>query len=117
MAKLSGSLKAVVAIVVSAAGALVTVLGTDNGSLSHLTLTQWLVAAGAVLGSGGVVYFCQNGPEAPVIKAVVGFLSAGVASLVVALHDGHISQAEYLTAFIAAVVATGAVYQVTNRGQ
>lgn len=109
------SLKALVAIVVSTAGALVTALGTSpEQSLSSLDLTTWLVAIGSILGSGGVVYFCQNTAEAPIIKTAVAFLSAGIASLVVALNDNVITQAEWLTAFAAAVVATGLVYQASN---
>ena len=74
-----------------------------------------LVAVGAVLGSGGVVWFVENGPAHAYIKTVVAFLSAGIASLVVALGDNVISQAEFLTAFGAAVVATGLVYQISNK--
>ena len=69
-----------------------------------------------MLGSGGVVWLCENlpGVAGGVMKAVVAFLSAGIASLVVALNDGHISQAEGLVALIAAVTATGLVYQAPN---
>jgi drug/metabolite transporter (DMT)-like permease len=110
-------LKAVVAIVVSAAGALVVALGTGNaGTLSSLDTTHWLLAVGTVLGSGGIVWFTENGAAAPAIKAVVAFLSAGVASLVTALNDNTITQAEWLVAFVAAVTATGIVYQVRNTG-
>lgn len=109
-------LKAFLAVVVSAAGALVTALGTSpQQTLSGLSTATWLVAIGSVLGSGGVVWFVENGPGHTYIKTVVAFLSAGIASLVVALNDGMISQAEWLTAFGAAVVATGLVYQATNK--
>lgn len=112
------ALKAAVAIVISAAGALVVALGTgNNGNLGSLDTTHWLLAVGTVLGSGGVVWFCENGPAHPYIKTVVAFLSAGIASLVTALNDNHITQAEWLVAFVAAVTATGFVYQVTNRNQ
>jgi hypothetical protein len=109
------ALKAVVAIVVSAAGALVVALGTGNNmGLGDLDTQHWLIAIATVLGSGGVVWLCENGPWHTYIKAVVAFLSGGIASLVVALNDGHISQAEMLVAFVAAVTATGLVYQATN---
>lgn len=111
------ALKAAVAIVVSAAGALVVALGTGNTDIGDLDSQTWLVAALAVLGSGGLVWFAQNGPAAPAIKAVIAFLTAGIGSLVVALDDNHISQAEWLTAFSVAAVATGLVYQVTNKGE
>lgn len=111
------ALKAFVAIIVSAAGALVVALGTGNNQgIGDLDTTHWLLAIGTVLGSGGVVWFCQNGPWHPYIKTVVAFLSAGIASLVTALNDNHITQAEWIVAFVAAVTATGLVYQVTNAG-
>lgn len=107
--------KAIVAVLVSAAGALAVALGTGNDqSLGNLDATHWLVALASVLGSGGVVWFVENGPWHTYIKTVVAFLSGGIASLVTALGDNHITQSELLVAFVAAVTATGLVYQVTN---
>lgn len=106
--------KALVTILVSAGGALVTALGPGANSISNLDGTHWLLAVGSVLGSGGVVWFCQNGPWHEYIKTVVAFLSAGIASLVVALNDNVITQAEWIIAFTAAVTATGLVFQVSN---
>ncbi len=101
-------LKAAVAIIVSAAGALVVALGPGTSqTLGGLDATHWLLAVGAVLGSGGVVWYVENGPAH-------AYLSAGIASLVTALNDGVITQAEWLVAFSAAVVATGLVFQVKN---
>ncbi len=109
-------MKALLAIVVATVGALVTGLGTSpQQSFSTLSTAQWLVAIGSILGSGGVVWFVENGPAHAYIKTVVAFLSAGIASLVVALGDSVITQAEWLTAFGAAVVATGLVFQVANK--
>jgi hypothetical protein len=64
-----------------------------------------------------LVWFAQNVPGVAggAIKTVVAFLSAGVASLVVALDDSVVTQAEWLTAFSAAAVATGLVYQASNK--
>lgn len=112
------SLKALAAIIVSAVGALVVGLagfGSD-ASLDDLDAKTWLIALATVLGSGGLVWFVENvhGVAGGVIKAVVAFLTAGVGSLVVALDDKVITQAEWLTAFSAAAVATGFVYQLTN---
>lgn len=110
--------KAVMAIVVSAAGALVTALGTSpEQTLSGLSAKTWLVAIIAILGSGGFTWLAQNipGVAGGIIKAVVAFLTAGLASLVVALNDGVITQAEWITAFSAAAVALAAVYQITNK--
>jgi len=103
--------KAVLAVVVSALGALIVALGAGDTDFSDIDAKSWLVAAIAVLGSGGMVWLTQNGPAAPYIKAVIAFLTAGFGSLVVALDDDHLSRAEQLTALAAAVVATGFVYQ------
>jgi hypothetical protein len=87
------AMKALMAILVSLAGALAVALGTGNtGSLGSLDATHWLLAIASVLGSGGVVWFCENGPWHPYIKTVVAFLSAGIASLVTALNDSIITQ-------------------------
>lgn len=110
----SSYVKAIVAILVSAAGAISVALGTGNdGSLGSLDATHWLLAIATILGSGGVVWLCSNIPgiAGGVAKAIVAFLSGGVASLVTALNDNHVTQAELLVAFVAAVTATGLVYQ------
>lgn len=109
--------KALAAVLVSALGALVVALGTGATDFEDISAQQWLIAAGAVLGSGGLVWLAENGPAAPAIKAVLAFLSAGVASLVLALEDDVLTRAEQLTAFSAAVVATGFVYQLTNKSE
>ena len=103
--------KAILAVVVSALGALVVALGAGDTDFGDIDAKTALVAAIAVLGSGGMVFLTQNGPAAPYIKAVIAFLTAGFGSLVVALDDDHLSRAEQLTALAAAVVATGFVYQ------
>ena len=107
--------KALAAVVVSALGALVVALGTGATDFDDISTQQWLIAAGAVLGSGGLVWLTENGPAAPAIKAVMAFLSAGISSLVLALEDDQLSRAEQLTALAAAIVATGFVYQLTNK--
>lgn len=108
-------LKAILAVVVAALGALVVALGTGATDFGDISAQQWLIAALAVLGSGGIVWFTENGPAAPYVKAVMAFLSAGVASLVVALDDDVLTQAEKLTALSAAIVASGLVYQIRNQ--
>lgn len=110
--------KAVLAVVVSAIGALVVALGTTStGDIGDIDTKSWLLAGAAVLGSGALVWLVQNIPSVAggVAKAIVAFLSAGIASLVIALDDNLISQAEWLTALSAAVAATGLVYQITNK--
>lgn len=108
-------LKALLAVAVSALGALVVALGTGNTGFSDISGQSWLIAALAVLGSGGLVWFTENGEWAPYIKTVMAFLTAGIGSLVLALDDDRITQAEWLTAVSAAVVATGLVFQAANR--
>jgi len=108
-------LKALAAIVVSALGALVVALGTGATDFADISTQQWLIAALAVLGSGGMVWLTENGPAAPAIKAVMAFFSAGIGSLVIALEDDVLSRAEQLTALAAAIVATGFVYQLADR--
>ena len=112
---MSPYVKALAAVVVAAAGALVVALGTGDTDFGDISTKQWLIALVTILGSGGVVWFTENGPAAPAIKAVMAFLSAGVGSLVIALDDDVLTRAEQVTAFAAAVVATGFVYQLTNK--
>lgn len=107
--------KALAAVAASAIGALVVALGTGATDFDDISTQQWLIAVGAVLGSGGLVWLTENGPAAPAMKAVMGFLSAGVASLVLALDDDVLTRAEQLTALGAAIVATGFVYQLQNK--
>lgn len=103
--------KAILSIVVAALGAVVVALGTGNTDFGDISTKTWLIAAVAVLGSGGFVWLTQNGPAAPAIKAVVGFLTAGFGSLVIGLDDDVLTRAEQVTALAAAVAATGLVYQ------
>ena len=103
--------KAILAVVVAALGAVVVALGAGDTDFGDIDTKSWLIAAIAVLGSGGMVWLTQNGPAAPYIKAVIAFLTAGFGSLVVALDDDHLSRAEELTALAAAIVATGFVFQ------
>ncbi len=110
--------KAIITTLVGIAAALVTALGTGDTDFGDISVQGWLLAALAVLGSGGLVWWTQNTKAAPAIKAVIAFLSAGIGSLVLAIdNNGHlsnISQAEWLTAFTAAVLATGLVYQAKD---
>ena len=106
--------KAILALVVSALGALTVALGTGATDFGDIDTQSWLIAALAVLGSGGLVWLTENGPHAPTIKAIMAFLSGGIGSLVIALDDDVLTRAEQLTALSAAIVATGFVFQVTN---
>lgn len=108
-------LKALLAVLVSTIGAVVVALGTGATDVGDISTKNWLIAVLAVVGSGGLVWLTENGPAAPYIKTVMAFLSAGIGSLVLALDDDVVSQAEALTAISAAIVATGLVYQATNK--
>ena len=86
-------------------------------NLGDISNRGWLEAALVVLASGGLVWFVENVPGVAggVIKAVIAALTAGFASLVVGLEDNVITQSEWLTAFGAAIVATGFVYQLAGK--
>lgn len=110
-------IKPLAAIVVSAAGALVVALGTGATDFDDISTQNWLVAAAAVLASGGMVAFVENVPGVAggIIKAIIGGLTAGVAALIVALDDDILTRAEQLTAFSAFVVGLGIVYQLSDK--
>ena len=107
--------KAIIAVVVAALGALTVALGSGTTDFGDIDTKSWLVAALAVLGSGGMVWLTENGPAAPAIKALMAFLTAGIGSVVLALDDDVLTRGEQLTALAAAIVATGFVYQATNK--
>lgn len=110
--------KAVIATLVAVAAALVTALGTSpQQNLGHLTTATWLVAIGTILGSGALTWWAQNVPgiAGGIIKAVLASGGAFVAALITASNNGGpISQAEWITAISAALVALAATYQVAN---
>jgi len=110
--------KALLAVVVSAIGALIVALGTvSSGDIGDLSAQTWLIAVLAVLGSGGMVWLVENTAAAPIMKSVLALLTAGISSFVVALDDNMISQTEVLTALSAAIVASGIVYQVADNNR
>lgn len=108
-------LKALLATLVAGVSAVVVALGPGATDFEDISTKSWLVAALAVLGSGGLVWLAENGPAAPTVKAVMAFLTGGIGSVVIALDDDVLTRAEQLTAFAAAVVATGLVYQAVNK--
>lgn len=106
--------KAVMATLVAIGGALVTALGTGGGTFSTVDGRHWVLALIAVLGSGAITWWTENGPWHPYIKAVVAFLTAGFGAAAIALNDNHISQAEWVTIAMAAIIALAAVFQTAN---
>ena len=114
MSNLNDKLKAVVAVVMAVLGALIVAIGPGDNSLGSLDAKTWLVAIGTIIGSGAIVYMVENvlGVAGGVAKAVQALGTTGIASLVVALDDGHISQGEWLTAASVAIAASGFVYQI-----
>lgn len=111
---MSNKLKAVAALAMATLGALITAVGVGDNSLGDLDGKTWLVAAGTIIGSGALVYVVENvlGVAGGVAKAMQALGTSGIASLVVALDDGHISQGEWLTAASIAIAASGIVYQL-----
>jgi hypothetical protein len=106
--------KAYFAIVMAAAGALVTALGTGSTSVGNIDAKHWIMAALVVLGSGGVTWWCTNGPWHWYVKAVVGAGGAFLSSLVIALADNAITQAEWTTALTALLAAFSVVFEKSN---
>ena len=105
--------KAIVALVAAVATAVAT--GVGNGNLGDLNGSDWVWVALAVIGTPAAVWFAENGPAAPVIKAVLAAAGAGLTALTVAYeNDGLISQGEWLTAIGALLVALTAAYQLRN---
>lgn len=113
MTDLKDTLKATATLGMSVLGALIVAIGPGDNSLSDLDAVTWLIAIGTILGSGALVYWVENviGVAGGAIKAWQALGTTGIASLVVALDDGHISQGEWLTAFSVAIAASGIVYQ------
>lgn len=109
--------KAIIALIVAILAALAGALGVDSTrSFGDVDAKTWLIALGTVLASGALVWFVQNVPGVAggIIKAVVGGLSAAVASLVTALDDHQLTRVEQVTALSAFVVGLSAVYQFKN---
>lgn len=114
---MSQYVKAFAAVVVAILGAGAVALGTGNTDFGDIDTQTWLVAASTVLASGALVWWAENvpGTAGGVIKAVIGSLSAAVASLTVALDDHVLTRAEQLTALSAFIVGLTAVYQLKNK--
>ena len=51
----------------------------------------------------------------PIAKAIAAAVAAGVATLTVAVQDGHITTGEIVTVVLAILGALGVVYQVPNK--
>lgn len=101
--------KAIVAALIAAGTSLATAL--DDGGIST---GEWITAALAILGSAGVVWYVANGPGFEYAKAVVGALTAGLTSLLVAIEDDVLTQQEWVTAVVATLLGLGLVAAVPN---
>lgn len=109
--------KAIIALLVAILAALAGALGVDSSKdFGDVDTQTWLIALGAVLASGALVWFVQNVPGVAggIIKAVVGGLSAAVTSLITALDDHQLTRVEQVTALSAFIVGLSAVYQFKN---
>lgn len=111
---ISSKFKAVAALGMATLGALIVAIGPGNNTLGDLSGKTWLVAAGSIVSSGALVYVVENviGVAGGVAKSFQALATTGIASLVVALDDGIISQGEWLTAASVAIAASGIVYQI-----
>jgi GT2 family glycosyltransferase len=101
--------KAIVAALVALGASLVVALDDDT-----VTSQEWLTAVLAILGSAGVVWYVSNGPGSQYAKAIVGSLTAGITTLLVALEDNIITHQEWVKTFVAAIVGLGIVAIVPN---
>lgn len=113
--------KTTVALLIAAAGALVTALGPGDMSLGDLSTKSWIEAALAVIGSAAAVHLVDNfaGVAGSIAKAVAAAATAGLGALLLAMADesaagANITQSEWLGVFITAALATGFVYQTTE---
>ena len=112
--------KAIIATLIAVASALVTALGTSpQQNLSHLSTQTWLTAIAAILGSGALTWWAENvqGVAGGIIKAAVASAGAFITVLITAYGNGGPTQAQWITAFSAALVALAAVYQTKNASQ
>ena len=110
-------MKAFAALVVAILAALVTALGPDSAQdFGDVDTQTWLIALGAVLASGALVWFAETVPGVAggIIKAFVGASAAAVSSLIVGLDDHVLTRVEQVTALSAFVVGLTAVYQLKN---
>ena len=97
--------KALAIILVTTVTGLFNALNDDA-----VTTIEVLIIVGAVLGSGGVVWYAQNGPYARYVKAVVGALAAFITAVVTGLDDGLISHQEWTAVLLAVIAGAGFVY-------
>jgi hypothetical protein len=113
--RISGSIKAGIALLVAVLAALTTAVTgkTDFGDIDTRT---WLVALGTVIASGALTAFVTNvvGVAGGIIKAVIGAFGAAIASLIIAYDDNLISPEEKITALSALVVGLSLVYEIPD---
>lgn len=117
----SGYAKALVAVLLAFIGALVTATSVGDQSLGDLSTKDWVLAAGAAIASGGMVWLVGNidGVAGGIAKAVSAAATAGIASYLLATGADSaggeaITSSEWLGIFSVAIVATGFVYQEKN---
>lgn len=105
---MSAYIKALLAIAVSAGGAVVTALDGDNA----VTLAEGIGIAIFVLGSGGVTWLVSKTAGG---KAVASALAASLTSLAAALvTDSFLTTQEWVTAVVAGLSSLALVYQIPN---
>lgn len=104
--------KCIIAAVMAGVTAAITALN-DNG---NITLLEWVVVASAVVVTGGAVFAVPNVPASVrrYGKAIVAAVLAGLGSVAVALTDGGVSNAEWLTIALAVIGGLGPTYIAPN---
>ncbi len=109
--------KAILAFIISVAAAFVTALGTSpQQNLGHLGTYDWLKIIGAIIGSTGFTWWCENVPglAGGIIKAFAAFSGAFVTALIAAYADSIVTQGELIGAISIGLTALLAIYQTTN---
>lgn len=122
LSKLKESYKALVGLVVIVATTLVGIMSVGDLTLGDLSLRDWLTAAAAALASAAGIALIDNitGVAGSIAKALWTAATAGVASLLLYTADDSaggplITQHEWIAVFVAAVIATGFVYQTPDK--
>lgn len=109
------ALKAVVALVVAAGGALAVATNSDSVGGSSIVVGEWVTIAVAAIIAGAAVFAVENAPSGVLYaaKAIIAGVTAFAATFAPALVDGIVAQ-EWVTIGIAVLVAVVGVFYAAN---
>lgn len=109
------ALKAVIAAVVAAGGALVVATNPDSTGGADILVQEWVAIAVATIIAAAAVFAVTNAPSGVqyAAKAIVAGVTAFAATFAPALVDGIVAQ-EWVTIGLATVVAVVGVYFAAN---